>query len=208
MPIKLIKLLIYSSIFSPVVPLIVRILNRKYNLNPSFKVVLILICVSFISDFTSLILVKSGVSNYLIINIYYLCEILLTGTFFYLTLGKKWIVIGVFSSLFVCFIGYAALVGVDQYQHEIIPIFNLFSILFSVLILIEIFKKGEDLFIDTNPLFWFSIGILVYFSGSLFTDVLSKQILSGPLTWAFHNIANILKNILFAIGLWKVRAAV
>lgn len=60
--------------------------------------------------------------------------------------------------------------------------------------------------IEHNPLFWVNAGVLVYFSGNLFLFMLQEWISRTPQPhhanyWAIHSVANIVANLLYAIGL-------
>lgn len=197
----------YGSIISPVIPMACGLMGRRFLSNLSSILIFFLAGISFSADVASYILANLYGNNYPVVNFYLVCETLLVGSFFYLILRKNKLVILIYLFLFIAFVGRTIRDGLFYYQHEFIPYLNLANIFFLIFVLINIFKNSEELFIENNPNFWFTTGLLFYFSGSLFTDLLSSEILNGPMLWVFHNIANILKNILFAIGLWKVRVA-
>jgi hypothetical protein len=57
------------------------------------------------------------------------------------------------------------------------------------------------------PMFWINSAVLIFFSGNLFLFALTHylvHILNDNLVvyWGFHNLLNIVKNILFAAGFY------
>jgi positive regulator of sigma E activity len=58
--------------------------------------------------------------------------------------------------------------------------------------------NNETIAVETNENFWFAVGILFYFSGSFFTFLTYMTFK----TYVFQNIANSIKNLIFATGLW------
>jgi hypothetical protein len=61
-------------------------------------------------------------------------------------------------------------------------------------------------------LLWINSGILFYFSFNLFLFVMSSYVLTHLeqeltlIIWSFHNVNNIIKNILVGLGISTVRA--
>ncbi|OJJ17110.1 hypothetical protein BKI52_30830 [marine bacterium AO1-C] len=84
------------------------------------------------------------------------------------------------------------------------------SVLVIALILVYFFKTLKELKvkrIDREPLFWFSGGALLYFSGALFIFIFSNYLLKysqslGIIFWAIHAFFLIIFYIGAAIALW------
>jgi len=201
--------IIYLSIVSAVVPIFIGTTAIKKTSSPIFWLILILCIVSFASDIVSsayyLLLSRS---NYWIINIYQIAEITLVGCFFYLYLNTKKIVIIITAIIIIYFLYQILILNFYSFYGTTLAIRSLANILFCIMVFYQFYKSEQELFIEQSPIFWINIGLLTYFSGALFSFLLSANILNiqSDLNWQFHNIANILKNIFFAIGLWKVRA--
>ena len=203
------KIFTFTSIFSAIAPILTGAIALKKRTPKGPFFIFILVLTSFSLDFGSYLFAKTYGYNYWIINIYFFLELLILVSFFHHELPKKLIVLLIGLGLGTI-LGYHFLInGFHSRPATYNALNNLIQIFFSLWLYYYMFQQGTDIFIENSFLFWANTGILVYFSGSLFTIILGNEILSNPsLTWTFHNLANILKNILFAIGLWKVRAAV
>ena len=80
---------------------------------------------------------------------------------------------------------------------------TLLLLVFSIYFFYEQFKNSSTFYIYHHYCFWFTIGILIYLSGSFFIYVFADQLNSAELNefWTFTYIVEIIKNIFFTIGL-------
>ena len=210
----MIILLIYGSNLSPLIALLIAIKSyiKGKRLDRISISVLALVTISFTADLSSYFFALVFGSNYWIINCYFILEIALTGFLFGFILNHK-IIITLYILISLGFATLNTVVGFHYYHGEFLAISGLLSIIMCCLSLNSLYQNESNLYIENVPTFWYVVGLLTYFSGALFSfilssDILKQQHLHFEYSWAFHNIANILKNLLFAIGLWKVRAAV
>lgn len=189
---------VYSSVFSPLIPLLF-LLKGKYN--GSLRIIILFISLSFLTDLVSVFLFGN---NYTVLHLYGLLEALTLFWFFNTVIkSQKWIS---FLTL-----AYSVFYLINSIWFEW-GVFNtigrsvecLIMIFLSLRLFYQFYKLEEDIFIDRSPIFWITIGILVYFSGAFFTFTLSKYILTDAPLWILHNTSNVLKNVFLAIGLWKV----
>lgn len=202
----MIKALLYGSNFSPILPILIGGYLIKKNSTRYIYIILALIFISFGSDMITFYYGRAIGNTYWVINCYFIGEIFLTGYFFYYVLNpKKLIAIltAISLSIFLCLIIF---IDFNTYYGSFLAINSLINMTWCILFFYTLFKEEKEIYIERLPIFWFSIALLTYFSGSFFTFILSTQILNSPLPYSFLHLANILKNILFAIGLWKVRA--
>ncbi|MGB3548903.1 MAG: hypothetical protein WBA17_18155 [Saprospiraceae bacterium] len=83
----------------------------------------------------------------------------------------------------------------------------------SILILIlcyfyQLLKNVEINRLESDPLFWVSCGLLIYFSGSLFIFLMSNYFLANKnyelldSIYGMHSILNIIANLAYTIALW------
>lgn len=191
----------YGSVFSPIMPLV---FARKWK-NKYLVSITLFVIVSFSADLISLTILYGKV-NYSFLILYGLLESLILFWFFHCVLdnGKKWLVyLGIIFSLFYIYDS----IWIEPNQFNTIgrSVESLIMIVLSLALFYQFFRKEDDIFLEKSPLFWINIGILIYFSGALFSFVMSSIILSTKLSWIFHNISNILKNIFIAIGLWRAK---
>lgn len=190
----------YGSIFSPIIPLL--FVWKRLNL---YQIVIVtFIVLSFSTDLLTVFVIKGYNLHY--IRAWGFVEALLLFLFYSIVLdrSKKWItaltIVFVVLYLFDSF-------WLKSYEFNTLgrSIECFIFIVLSVLLFYQFFRKEDDIFIEHSPLFWINIAILAYFSGAFFSYVLSNMLLVDSITWIFHNISNILKNLLLAVGLWKVR---
>lgn len=207
------RAIIYGSVLSPLIPLFI-LQTRSGPLRLLDRVIVLYVTISFLFDLVSVLLAFSGIKTYPLIHLFAFLEFALLTFYFYRLLNwNRSFLIG----LLAC---YTVVYSVNSFRFELYEEFNpiirsitsLICITFVLLFLIRLFKRETEIFIESSPDFWFNLAILTYFSIAFFSFMLSTDILSKPInnllySWIFHNIANILKNILFAIGLWKIRVA-
>ncbi|REE05864.1 hypothetical protein [Marinoscillum furvescens] len=204
-------LLIYGSNLSPLPAILIGIKRFVRSELPTVsKIIWLLVIVSFVSDISSLVMAIHFGHNYLIINAYSIVELIFVGVIISEIVANRFYIV-LYSILAILFIFINAVSGFNDYHGSFLAVTALISILICFLTLKFYYQNETDIFIESFSGFWYVIGLLTYFSGALFTFILSEDILSQEeivieYSWAFHNIANILKNILFAIGLWKARA--
>lgn len=98
-------------------------------------------------------------------------------------------------------------IGNQSMFGDAISIHSLLAVVCCLFYFLKIFRNETEIFIEEDPRFIFVVGFLFFYSVGLFSWILNTYNLKAELniTWAFHNLANILKNIFFAIGLWKAR---
>lgn len=209
-PVTIPYLIMYGSIASPLLPLMVLQLGDK-QLNHTLFIIKVLILLSFATDILMLTTALNGIRNSPIVHFYGLMEGVLLIIFF-----SRLINIGKERTTVLCSL-YATLYVINSIIHENIFIFNSYARTFEALLMLclcvvafyNFYTKEEDIFIEKSPEFWIVIGILFYFSGAFFSFLFSTDILSKPperlYSWVLHNISNLLKNILFAIGLWRIK---
>ena len=188
---------VYSSVFSPLIPLLF-LLKGRYN--GLLRIIILFISLSFLTDLVSVFLFGN---NYTVLHLYGLLEALILFWFFNRVIkNQKWIpflaiAFSVFYLINSIWFEWGVFNTIGRSVECLIMIF------LSLRLFYQFFKLEEDIFIDRSPIFWITIGVLVYFSGAFFTFTLSKYILTDVPFWILHNISNVLKNVFLAIGLWK-----
>ena len=142
-------------------------------------------------------------------RIYPLVEFLVGIVFFYTIFNRtKLIIIAVVLFLSVYFIEFLLL---NSYMNShSYSVASLIFVICSMSLFYKFYMEEEYAFIENVPLLWFNIGFLIYFAGALIPFSFGNLLLEDPslFKWEFHNLFNITKNILFAIGIWKSRTSV
>lgn len=198
------QLFINVSILSPLIAIAVAIIWGKWNL---YKWLFLFLIISFVSDITSYILANVGLPNLYIINSYYLISGILIILYFKSTnrFSKHFhfITIVLFSLVYIS--SFILFDGLHSFNSIGTSLEAVLMILLSLYVFYNIYTKEEEMYLEKTPEFWFTSAILIYNSLALFSFLLSSDILSQTPdrfynSWILHNSANILKNILFAVG--------
>ncbi len=197
------------SVFLVLIPIVIGISSVKRQSQIGIAI-LILCIISFSCDLLSYAWAVWYHINYWVIHLYHVLEMIILGMFFtHFLKSKKHSLI--FLTLSVMYtIDLILVSGFNQINSGLIGVEGIIIMGYCLFGLYILFQTQEYSHIDQAPPFWFVIGIMTYFTGSLFSwllfNVIHQDDGGGTGIWAFHNIANILKNVLFAIGLWKARA--
>lgn len=84
---------------------------------------------------------------------------------------------------------------------------GLVLIIVSILFFYKLLSELKVVNIHRLPVLWISFATLFYYSGNLFVFLAATYLETDPdylrVFWILHNVLNIIKNILFAIGLWQ-----
>jgi len=204
--------LIYVSYFSGVVP-IYFLLRKKFVFKSAlYRLFGVFLAISSLSDLISFLLAKSGVSNIPVGNIY-LVVMFTVLSFMYsklLTLSRSVILkIGIGCIIFF--------VVNSIYGQGLTTIQNYTLLLYGVM-LIGYSLVYYDHLIHTIPVrdilsftpFWINSGIAYYFCFNLFIFIACTYVFENLkpnevlAVWIFHNVNNIVKNLLFTVGIVKL----
>ncbi|GHN00522.1 hypothetical protein WSM22_20110 [Cytophagales bacterium WSM2-2] len=200
---------LYVSISSALLSVVFFFLTKGKG--QSVKVLLVLLFDALISDTANEIYFRSGYQGDLIGNTYFVTQFLIICQFYVLQLVEKRREIRsvMISFLVICIFHFTYNQSINEFQ-------GLFRLLGSAIILyyagyhcIHIYKTRP-----TKNLFqffpaWFTAAIIYYFSLNLLLFVCANYVFKnaspevGVIFWGFHNFNNIVKNILFAIGIYK-----
>lgn len=195
------------SIYSPLLFIILLIFIKKNHFLRVDKILIIIVFVSFFTDLFSRYAVDR---NYIYLFFYSIIDTVLLLYLFksLLNKGNKLIIL--------LLVVYLSTLAIEFFYKN--PIYDFFSFSLTIKCLIfiilslkyfyQIYMNEEDIFKSKAPEFWYNVGILIYFSLAFFPFFLSTEIMSGLFDyslWFIHNIGNISKNLIFALGLWMVQ---
>lgn len=203
--------IMYCSVLSALVPIICAQQKRRALDNIS-SLIVYLVSISLLNDGIMMFMGKLGINNMPFAHVYGLVEGIILIVFFSRLIPLKNI------TTFILAVTYSICYVLNSMFHEKIFTFNgyarsteaLLMLTLSIFALYKFYVKEEDVFIDKSPHFWLVIGILVYFSCAFFSFLLSTEILSQVPdrfynSWIIHNFSNIVKNVIFATGLWRLK---
>ena len=79
---------------------------------------------------------------------------------------------------------------------------SILIVTFSIFYLFDQMSKPQVIFIYQEPNFWFIVGFIIYFSGTLFLFIQASNLTQEVRDnfWKINYFCNIIKNILFAIA--------
>jgi hypothetical protein len=206
------KYISYTSALSVLVPLFFLMLRRKH-LSPYHWPLLILLIGSAISDGYSYYISGSmGMSNIVVVHLFYLFQFLVVSVMFFYMFDKReyWIrfliLIVLYTTYFV--VDNFVLHNIQQYNSRSLTISTVVIITLSLLYYRYMLLNLPTKYIAYYSPFWINTGVAFYF---VFNSVLffashyvfnSMPSESAWVFWSYHNVNNIIKNILFAVGVY------
>ncbi len=169
----------------------------------------VLLMVSLIADVVGYILILNQISNHAVNNIYFLVSFAVLSLMYARLLPDVkqaiYSFIGVACCIFIwdtfCI---QTITGVQSY---VITFCAILSIGYALIYYDHLLNKRPALYIMQYPFFWINSAVIYYFGLNLFLFAFSNYIFENLkdeeviAVWAFHNVNNIIKNILFAVGL-------
>lgn len=201
----------YLSLFSIIIPVLVGFYKKKYaSLNQIQKLIFLLVIISFLGEAIGGILAKAKINNLAIFHLFtvlqFLALVLIMRKGLTPFLSKK-----VFRYISLGFVLFALLDafwlnGINNFNNYSRPISSILVLCFALLFFYKTLKELQIRNLESVPLFWLSIGILIYHSGSLFIFLFTNYVKSSTAAlytiWGIHAIFNIILNISYSIALW------
>jgi hypothetical protein len=196
-----------ASIVSVAFPL-VAYLTKIRSASKPLHLIGALSIVSAFSDVLAYVFFAQGKSTVVLFNLYYAILFLLLTWFFYEILlvktGKRTVVVGLVSYILAFILVSLYVQNFFEYQTFMWTITGVIMIVYSMSYFIYLFSAPTTM--NNFGLLWINSGILFYFAFNLFLFVMSSYVLTkldpqiGTLIWSFHNVNNIVKNILIGFG--------
>ena len=199
-----------ASNLSLLVPLGIYLMRVRYATR-QIHIIGILILVSGISDLIGHILFSQRQSTIVLFNTYYTLLFLLLTWFYYEALFVKtrrvliWIGLAVYLQSFILVTAYVQ--SFHQYQTLMWVISAIIMIIYSISYFFYSISTITLSAYFGYSLIWINMGVMIYFCLNLFLFMMGNYVLTqldpetGALIWSSHNVNNIIKNILFAIGI-------
>jgi len=199
-----------ASNISVIFPLVVYVLKAGYA-SKRIHIIGLLVFVSAVCDVIGVLMFRQGMSTAALFNSYYLILFVLLFWFYYEIVFIKsrrliiWIGLAVYVQSFFLITVYVQ--SFFEYQTLLWVITGLILIVFSIEYFLYLFSARPTLNLLNYTTMWINSGVLVYFGFNLFLFLISNYIFANldreasSVLWSFHNVNNILKNILFGIGL-------
>lgn len=188
--------------------------SNKRRLNAEtyyFLPFIVLLAISTIYEFVGTLILKINVISWF--WIYLFLEFATLSYFFYkLSVSKilSWFFVSLFGPLYII-LTVIRNTGNELVMEGYLSAFSFVAFLsFIVLWFKDLFKKLSYPSLLDNNLFYFIVGIMVYFAGTIFLFLLSDVIYSDqkesfPEFWLLNVLFSFIFRVLILIGLWKSR---
>lgn len=208
---KMATAIAYGSSVSVLIPLTLMVFIRDTKHALSIPILLILVA-SGVADLLSIVVGKQGLSTLPIINAYYVVQFCALCYFYSKLLVSRRKVIAICAAAFIVYFGIITfyIQGIAQFQGIVRPVDSVLVIMLSCVYWYDIYMKQPTLELVHYPPFWFNSAVFMYFAMNLFLFIIYKYL--GQLseeaaraTWVWHNLNNIIKNVLFAVGIFYMK---
>ncbi|MBK7883713.1 MAG: hypothetical protein IPJ81_07855 [Chitinophagaceae bacterium] len=189
------------------------ILQKKRNLEIApIKILCILLFVSVLSDFTFYVLKEKYQienSGNIVNNIYTLLEFFLLNYMYFLLFKNKKIT-NILSAIFILFfiIDTLFIEPFDKFQSWPSALEAMIFIIYSIKYYFQLLDNLPRFSIFRFYPFWLNTAVFYYFGACFLIFFCTNYIVKTQsqdfreIFWGFHNINNIIKNILFAIAIY------
>lgn len=192
---------------STIIPLGFAAIKRR--ISKEFGPLLLALLVSLLCDTIAYFLASRSHNTHWLGNIYLIVQFsLLAWMFRHHFRNKKWNDIIVIAFIFFFTINLVFFQGPWKFNSISNVIAGLILISMCLYYFYRLLNDLPTIHIQHLPMLWISFGVLTYYGGNFYLFLVKNYLSYGEtgshkLMWIFHNLLNIVKNILFAIGLWK-----
>ncbi len=200
-----------ASNVSLAIPLVIYLMRFKYATR-RIHIIGILVIVSGISDLIGYILSSDQQSTVVLLNTYFAVLFFLLTWFYYdiLFLNNRrmmiWIGLAIYLQSFILTTLFVQ--SYLEYQTLMWVITAIIMIIYGIAYFFYSFSTIPMSNVFGYSFIWINSGVLIYFCLCLFLFTVGDYALTqldtktSAMVWSFHNVSNLLKNILFAIGIY------
>lgn len=198
------------STYSILPPLVVGLIFYK-KLNTNLKLLNIFLWFCLAIELGSHMLIAYKTSNLFLSHIYVPVEFIFISWIYQRSLNHYFTVqwLRTICAAFVAFCIFNILFIQSIWELNNYPraLESLIMIIYSLFYFYKIFQEAKIKYLEKEYLFWLSVGVLVYFSGSLFIFIFSNFMIGEEkiyryYIWEIHGALNILLHITFTIAIW------
>jgi hypothetical protein len=188
------------------------LLKRKDVLRVrQYQLIAVLLLVSVVADVAGYILIKNKISNLVINNLYFVASFTILSLMYAgLLRGGRTVIYGLIV-LALCFfiwdsVAAQSITGVQSY---VITLCGVLLLGYSIVYYDYLLQITPASKLSKNPFFWVNSAVAYYYGLNLFIFIFSTYIFENLkdneiiVVWIFHNLNNIIKNILMAIGVYQ-----
>jgi len=204
-------LFIDLSVLSALIPFVFGIISyRKHKLVLVQQLIFILVVITLLTESVVLFLSYFGINNLPIFHLFTIAQFSI-----YILIMRKgckpFLSRSFFHGIFFLFIIFALLDAfwlnnLYSFNNYSRPVASLFLIFFALCFFYKTLKELKIQSLEREPLFWLSMGMLIYFSCSLFVFLFTNYVKTSNealfTIWNINAIFNIILNLSYAVALW------
>lgn len=198
----------HVSSVSVLIPLVLAIIQWG-KLPKEIAIIRWILVFSLILDLTAFLFVRFSINTHPLGNAYLFIQFAcLFYIFSFYNQRKKLLVLvfGIFTVFYL--VNIAFIQGPKEFNTNANVIASLILIVLSLNFLFSLLNELSVIHIHRLPILWISFAALLYYAATLFIFLASNLFFqsedqSGLTVWILHNFLNIIKNMLFAVGLWQ-----
>lgn len=205
---QFVNILSYVSVFSVLIPIMLYF-GKKIQSISSFFFALLL--ASFLSDICHEIYTRAGYKGYYVLNAFIFVQFLLISCIYYFLLkNKKLVYVNTIIFILFSIFNVIFIQPIQVFQGWPLSVESILILMYSINYYNQALKINPPIDLLRHYPFWINTAIFFYFSFDLFLFAMSNYILEvlpndiKMTVWGFHNLNNIIKNILFAVSITYV----
>lgn len=204
--ISITKSIIFTSVFTEIIPVIFYLLFKKKYHDKSLRVIFYLLLINFATDLYGVYRLKQMQPNFLSFNIYIFIETAFLYAFYRNILSQSFVkpILSAVISFFVAFWLFEFIkVGQKDFLYYCVTYENIFIILFAIYFYYEKIFLLNDAFIYTDVKFWIVSAFFVNAAGTFFLLLYIPTLHSGEQEayYILNYIFIIIRTILLCIAM-------
>lgn len=197
------------SMYSVIIPTIIVFIKFRFG-NDTQKWISVLVLITLLGEVLLNVLVRYYDNNLPVLHFFTVCQFVL----FVLIFEKALIPLFppvFFKSLIIGFLIFAffdafLFNGLKNFNSNSRPLSSFILIFLALSFFYKTLKELKIKYLEKEPVLWLSIGVILYFSGSLFIFIFTNYVRNSNevlLTlWGIHAIFNIVLNLSYSAALW------
>lgn len=198
------------SAWSILVPIAIGMLYvRSYSF--TIRLLFIFVCITGLLELVSGVMMSFGVNNLILFHLHVYLEFIFISVIFYLTYDSFfWRAVSLsFLAIFLVysFINITFYEGLQLFNSNQRYIEGLMIIFMCAGYFISLMRRPIHRYLEKQPMFWLTSGFLIYFSGTLYLFLFSKELMAinDFQYWEIHAVLNIGLNTIYVVAFLKER---
>jgi hypothetical protein len=201
------NILLYISIFSVLLPIIKFFIIK--NRTDAIKLLFALLCVSFAADITNELYIQLGHRGAEIVNIYFSLQFILVSIIFTLLCEQMKDLVYTIGIAYIMFLIINTInwQPFNEFQSNTAVLQDVIIIAYTFVYFYFVLKELEIGHLLRYSSFWIVTSLFLYSLLSVYIFALTNYVFAflpekyAMLPWTFHDLSNILKNIMFFLAM-------